>query len=207
MYNLCASKAPKHQFRSKSRFFSLDATTIRRRLSNFPSASVLKSREVPKCMGGRIGPCEMLSLLWEHVDLRHGVIRVPNAKKGNTDAWREVPIGASLLPLIREWQEKESAAGIDHMVSYKGEPVTHIRHAGECDLKKAGIMRHIRPYDLRHGFATEAIPAEADYGTVTAPMGRKSPMMMLKHYQHVKKRAESGGHGTNAPHRLSGAIL
>lgn len=39
---------------------------------------------------------------------------------------------------------------------------------------------------LRHGFATEAIAAGADYGTVAALMGHKSPMMVLKHYQHVK---------------------
>ena len=136
--------------------------------------------------GMRVGPSEMLSLRWQHVDLRHGVIRVPNAKKGNTDAWREVPIRASLVPLIREWQEKDSAAGIDHVVSYKGEPVTHIRYSWKCALKKAGIMRHLRPYDLRHGFATEAIAAGADYGTVAALMGHKSPMMVLKHYQHVK---------------------
>lgn len=136
--------------------------------------------------GMRVGPCEMLSLRWEHVDIRQGVIRVPNAKKGNTDAWREVPIRASLLPLIREWQEKDGAAGIAYVVSYKGEPVTHIRHAWQCALKRAGVTRHIRPYDLRHGFATEAIAAGADYGTVAALMGHKSPMMVLKHYQHVK---------------------
>ena len=136
--------------------------------------------------GMRVGPCEMLSLLWEHVDIGQGVIRVPNAKKGNTDAWREVPIRATLLPLIREWKEKDSAAGIAYVVSYKGEPVTQIRHAWKCALKSAGITRHIRPYDLRHGFATEAIAAGADYGTVAALMGHKSPMMVLKHYQHVK---------------------
>ncbi|WP_300922238.1 tyrosine-type recombinase/integrase, partial [uncultured Desulfovibrio sp.] len=101
-------------------------------------------------------------------------------------AWREVPIRASLLPLVREWQEKDGAAGIAYVVSYKGEPVTHIRHAWQCALKRAGITRHIRPYDLRHGFATEAIAAGADYGTVAALMGHKSPMMVLKHYQHVK---------------------
>ncbi|WP_165178213.1 tyrosine-type recombinase/integrase [Desulfovibrio sp. ZJ369] len=68
--------------------------------------------------GMRVGPCEMLSLRWQHVDIGQGVIRVPNAKKGNTDAWREVPIKASLLPLIREWQEKDSAAGLEQFDFY-----------------------------------------------------------------------------------------
>ena len=44
MYTLCASKAPKHQFRFKSRLFSLDATTIRLCLSLFPWASFRKNR-------------------------------------------------------------------------------------------------------------------------------------------------------------------
>lgn len=39
MYALCATKAPKHKFRFKSRLFSLDATTIKLCLSLFPWAS------------------------------------------------------------------------------------------------------------------------------------------------------------------------
>ncbi len=63
-------------------------------------------------------------------------IRVPNAKKGNTDAWKEVPIKASLLLLVQEWQEKDSTTGIEYVVSYKGEQVTRIRHAWQCALKR-----------------------------------------------------------------------
>ncbi len=44
MYGLCASKAPKHKFRFKSRLFSPDATTIRLCLSLFPWASFRKTR-------------------------------------------------------------------------------------------------------------------------------------------------------------------
>ena len=59
-------------------------------------------------------------------------------------------------------------------------------------LRRAGITRRIRPYDLRHAFATEAIAAGVDIGTVAKLMGHSSPMMLLKHYQHVmdsQKRA------------------
>lgn len=44
MYNLYASKAPKHQFRFTSRLFSLDSTTIRLCLSLFPWASFRNNR-------------------------------------------------------------------------------------------------------------------------------------------------------------------
>ena len=136
--------------------------------------------------GMRVGPCELMRLRWEHVSLQQAVIRVPNAKKGNTDPWREVPIRQSLLSLIRQWHDEDTEHGFEYVVTYKGKQVTQIRHAWRWALKRAGITRHIRPYDLRHGFATEAIASGADYGTVAALMGHKSPMMVLKHYQHVK---------------------
>lgn len=44
MYALCATKAPKHKFRFKSRLFSLDATTIKLCLSLFPWASFRQAR-------------------------------------------------------------------------------------------------------------------------------------------------------------------
>lgn len=48
------------------------------------------------------------------------------------------------------------------------------------------LQRHIRPYDLRHAFATEAIRAGTDYGTVAQLMGHSSPVMVMRHYQHVR---------------------
>ncbi len=57
--------------------------------------------------------------------------------------------------------------------------------AWKAALRRAGITRHIRPYDLRHAFATEAIRAGADYGTVAVLMGHSSPVMVMRHYQHV----------------------
>ena len=52
-------------------------------------------------------------------------------------------------------------------------------------LKRAGITRRIRLYDLRHAFATEAIAGGADIGTVANLMGHSSATMILKHYQYV----------------------
>ena len=44
MYALCATKAPKHKFRFKSKLYSLDATTIKLCLSLFPWASFRQAR-------------------------------------------------------------------------------------------------------------------------------------------------------------------
>jgi integrase len=70
--------------------------------------------------------------------------------------------------------------------------VQSIKTSWNKTLKRAGITRRIRPYDLRHAFATEAIAAGVDVGTVSKLMGHTTPTMVLKHYQHVldqQKRA------------------
>jgi integrase len=136
--------------------------------------------------GMRVGPSELLRLKWQDVDFASAVVRVPNANKGNHDPWREVPIRKSLMPLLLKWREEDKSKGYEYVVTFKDKPVTCIRHAWRQALKRAGMTRHIRPYDLRHGFATEAIAAGVDYGTVAELMGHKSPVMVMQHYQHVK---------------------
>lgn len=56
------------------------------------------------------------------------------------------------------------------------------------DKASAGIARRIRPYDLRHAFATELIAGGVDVGTVAKLMGHSTPTMLLTHYQHVMDR-------------------
>ena len=136
--------------------------------------------------GMRVGASEMLKLRWEDVDLISGVIRVPNAKKGLSDHWRDVPIRSDLLPMFRNWLREDAECGVKFVVHYNGHQVGTIKKAWASTLQAAGITRHIRPYDLRHGFATEAIAADVDIGTVANLMGHRSPMMVLKHYQHVR---------------------
>jgi len=135
--------------------------------------------------GMRVGESELLRLRWQDVDLAAGVFRVPNAHKGVGDPWREVPIQPQIAPLLRQWLEADKAAGIEMVVSFHGKPVRKIKTAWAATLRRAGITRNIRPYDLRHGFATQIIAGGADVGTVAALMGHTSPVMVLRHYQHV----------------------
>lgn len=143
-------------------------------------------------VGMRVGECELLRLTWQDVDMDAGLIRVPNAHKGNAEPWREVPIQRQIEPLLRQWHEADAASGMEYVVHYHGKPVRKIKTAWTAALRRAGITRRIRPYDLRHGFATQIIAGGADVGTVAALMGHTSPVMVLKHYQHVldsQKRA------------------
>lgn len=136
-------------------------------------------------LGARVGESELLQLTWEDVDLERGLVRIHGAKKNAAMPWREVPISASILPLVRQWQEEDLENCVRHLVSYGGKPIKSIKHAWRATLKRAGITRRIRPYDLRHAFATELVAAGVDVGTVAQLMGHSSPAMLLKHYQHV----------------------
>jgi len=142
--------------------------------------------------GLRVGGSELLALKWKNVDLSRGVVLVDTSKKNRQSPWREVPIHQELLKLFREWLEEDASQGIEHVVSYEGEPVTSIRRSWTTALKNAGIERRIRPYDLRHACASRLIARGTDVGTVAKLPGHSSPQMVYQHYQHIstdQKRA------------------
>ncbi|MBD5641857.1 MAG: site-specific integrase [Desulfovibrio sp.] len=138
--------------------------------------------------GVRIGQSELFKLRWEDVDLQRLVLRVHGSRK-NTDApWREVPIRKELAPAFMQWQQADIEARVEWLIHWQGKPVKSIKKAWDRLLAAAGITRHIRPYDLRHAFATELIAAGVDIGTTAKLMGHSGPGMLLKHYQYVMDR-------------------
>ncbi|WP_297217483.1 site-specific integrase [uncultured Desulfovibrio sp.] len=142
--------------------------------------------------GVRVGPSELFVLTWDDVDLARKVVHVHGAKKNHSAPWREVPIREGLLPLFRQWWQEDAADGVPYLIHHNGKPVGSIKTAWAQALRRAGITRRIRPYDLRHFFATELIAGGVDIGTVAKLMGHSSPAMILMHYQYVmdgQKRA------------------
>lgn len=135
--------------------------------------------------GVRIGESELLSMKWEDVDLIRWRIRVWSAAKNLKQQWRDLDIKESLRPMFSEWSLLDNAAGIDHLIHWKGKPVTTIKKAWAATLERAGITRRIRPYDLRHAHATEALANGADLKAVSENMGHADTSMIHKHYQHV----------------------
>lgn len=136
-------------------------------------------------IGARVGGSELFRLTWQDVDLVQGIIRIHGAKKNMKAPWREVPIRDSLIPVMANWAIEDRDKGQNFIIHYAGKPVTSIKRAWKSTLERAGISRRIRPYDLRHAFATELIAAGADVGTVAKLMGHTSPTMVLAHYQYV----------------------
>ena len=147
-------------------------------------------------LGVRVGECELYKLTWEDVDLRQHILRVRGSRKNDDAPWREVPIRDDLVPLFEAWHSEDLASGNTYLVHYRGKPVKGVKGAWSSALKKAGITRYVRPYDLRHAFGTQLVAAGVDIGTVAHLMGHSTPTMLLKHYQYVmdsqkKKAVES----------------
>lgn len=137
------------------------------------------------CTGARIGPSELFRLDWTDVDLENGMIRLPSAHKNHHAAdGRDIPIRRALLPVLRVWKEHDGNRG--RVISWKGQPVRCIGKAWRNTLKRAGIGRRIRPYDLRHAYATYSLAGGADIKTVAELMGHADASMILKTYQHVQ---------------------
>ena len=136
--------------------------------------------------GPRIGPSELFRLEWADVDLDNAMMRMPNAKKNTPSESRDIPIHPNLLPSMIQWHKQDAEKGMPLVIHYGGKQVRSIQHAWHKMLVKAGITRRIRPYDLRHAFATYALAGSADIGSVAAIMGHSDASMILKVYQHVQ---------------------
>jgi len=135
-------------------------------------------------LGVRVGESEMFGIKWADVDLARNTVRVWAADKNEKRPWRDLDLRADLVPLLRAWRED----GAETPVHFRGKAVGHIGSAWRSTLARAGITRRIRPYDLRHAFATYALDAGADPKAVSEVMGHADMSMIHKHYQHVLER-------------------
>jgi integrase len=147
--------------------------------------------------GPRIGPSELFRLRWSDVDLRGATLRMPNARKGARDESRDVPLRGDVVRMMRQWAEDDTDLGCAYVVNYRGRPVRRIGRAWHNARRRAGIARNIRPYDLRHAFATLLLDHDADIKCVMEVMGHTNEKMILRYYRHTN--AEQRRKAVNAP--------
>lgn len=134
--------------------------------------------------GARPGPCELFRLRWDDILLDEGVIYMPCAYKSKTISARYVPIHEALLPKVREWRNQDGNT-CSSVIHYRGKPVKRISETWRKLREKAGIARKIRPYDLRHAFATLSMAESGDIKSIAELMGHSTYTMLLSVYQHV----------------------
>ncbi|CCO22280.1 tyrosine-type recombinase/integrase [Maridesulfovibrio hydrothermalis] len=140
--------------------------------------------------GIRPGRSELFKVTWADIDFERAEMFVESAKKGGL-AQRVVPLRADIMDLLKEWFSEDKEDISKTIIHWHGKPIKHhIRSAWARALKQAGITRRLRPYDLRHHFATYALSAGSDIKSVADAMGHTDPSTTMKVYQHVLQRAK-----------------
>jgi len=138
-------------------------------------------------MGLRPGSVELFSLTWACVQWDHGLIVVTAATKGKSKKprARHVPIHPALKPMLHHWHASDGGSG--PIIHYHGRRIKKLQTTWENTLKRAGIDRRIRLYDIRHGFVTAALEAGADPKALSDIVGSRAETL-IKHYQHVTRQ-------------------
>ena len=105
---------------------------------------------------------------------------------------RNVPIHPEFLAELTKWKAMDNERQHEgHIVHYHGQGITKLDCAWATAKRKAGISgKRLRPYDLRHFFATSAIEAGSDYKTLSDIMG-SNPETLRRYYQHVSDAART----------------
>ena len=151
---------------------------------------VQRAMQVCYFTGARPGPVEVYRLQWSSCDFFNESITITSAEKGGIET-REVPIAPRFLELLRSWLEEDTAVMKEQgkkprwIIHFNGAPVRSIRTGFEAAMRRAGITRRIRRYDLRHMTASEMIAAGVDIKTISEILGN-SPEQCMRAYLHVR---------------------
>lgn len=138
--------------------------------------------------GARVGASELFRLRWDQVNLSSGLIYMPSAYKSRGADGRYIPVRSDLSHALERWKAQDGDS--PWVISFHGKPVKRISASWRRLCRDVGITRPLRPYDLRHAFATLSIAGTGDIGSVAELMGHSNANMLLKVYQHIRMPAK-----------------
>lgn len=119
---------------------------------------------------------EILSLRWKDLDLKNGIILIPDTAT-KTGQKREIPMTEAVERLLTAMVRP-----LNDAVPVFGTPL-RVRESFEKACKKAGIY-DFRFHDLRHTFASQLVMAGTDIQTVSKLLGHTTLTMTLR-YAHL----------------------
>lgn len=149
------------------------------------SPHLIRAIKLSYYIGLRPGAVELLSLNWLDVNWQSKTILVRSAHKGGP-VRRHVPLEHDeFIAELKTWYESDDKSG--PIIHYQGKPIKSLRRTWRETLRRAGITRRIRPYDLRHNFITLALEDGADIKALAEVVGSR-PETIMRFYQHVTKK-------------------
>ncbi len=143
-------------------------------------------------------PSEALSLTWDAVDLKRGILTVAGTHS-KTSKTRTVPINSVLSEALRSLRMGQSVNGGPIFLRDKGRagPLRSIRTAFDTARKRVGLRKDVTPHVLRHTFASRLAMAGVDLRTIQE-LGGWSSLAMVQRYAHL-----SASHKAEAVERLA----
>lgn len=136
--------------------------------------------EVAFMTGARAGKSELFAIRWADVDFDRSVIRIRGSK--TVESNRLVPVAPSFLARLIE---KRAEAASPFVVEFCGRPITSIRTGIHSAVLRAGLTYHVRPYDLRHLFASVMLAGGADLAAVSKLLGHATIATTQGTYYHL----------------------
>lgn len=138
--------------------------------------------EVEWELGTRPGVTELFSLRWDDVDFEAGNVHVRGSKTRESN--RIVPITPDFrLRLL----EMKGRAQTPFIIKYDGQPLKSVKRSLRTAVRRAGVTYNVRPYDVRHLFATVMLTGGADLAAVSALLGHATINTTQASYYHLLK--------------------
>ena len=115
---------------------------------------------------------EVLKLRWEYIDLKRGIIALPDAKTGA----RDVPLGleaVKVLERISKFNEAAPSPWVIPSPTDRNKPFRNIAKIWHKVRAKAGL-EGVRIHDLRHNYGGQGAATTKDPTRVKALLGHKA---------------------------------
>ena len=122
---------------------------------------------------------EVEGIRWGDVLVERGLLHVRGTKTAGSD--RHVPLRASFLATLAEARAASGAADDEPVVA----PWANARRDLDLLCAKVGLP-HVRPYDLRHVYASFALQGGASDVHVAKALGHANTTMVHRTYGHLR---------------------
>jgi integrase len=124
---------------------------------------------------------------WKDIDFERDEIQVFRSKTNN---YGVIPISQALRPILVKAKKQ---AKTEYVIEHKGKPVKRVSTSLRNALKKAGITKSFRMYDLRHMHATYSGASGGDPAAVSSILGHSDISLTTRVYfqplQEAKRKA------------------
>lgn len=131
--------------------------------------------------GCRPGRTELFKLKFaDVVDWEKGQLLIRSTKTRP----REVDLRPDFLERLKA---KRDEARSEYIVDYHGKPITRFKTSFNMALKRAGIEKKVRPYDLRHMYGTYLAKGGGDALAIRDLMGHSCIVTTQGYLNHAKE--------------------